>query len=464
MDEAAEPATHCVAVRPGLYRHIRNHTERLAAALTPEDQCVQSMPDASPAKWHRAHTTWFFEQFVLRPVPAGLSCVRSAISAFCSIPITRRSVRGIRGRCAACSPGRRLRASARIARMSMRRWSGCCRRSARRGRALVELGLQHEQQHQELLLTDMLHAFAQNPLAPAVLPDWREPAGAAAPTRSSTSRAAWPDRSRRRLDSASTTRRRRIACCCSHTPGHRGWCAIASGWTSSAMAAIAPPTLWMSDGWAQVQAHGWAAPLYWRERDGGWWQMGLGGLAPLDPDAPVRHISWYEADAYARWAGARLPTEAEWEAAADGPRCARLTGHVWQWTSSAYGPYPGYRPAPGAVGEYNGKFMVNQMVLRGGSFATPPGHTRPSYRNFFHPDKRWQFSGAATRPRRLTGRPDRMPNDTLLCRADVDRGRRVDVALSGLLRPREDAARPSCSMTRKAAGCSIGSPNCRNTT
>jgi formylglycine-generating enzyme required for sulfatase activity len=142
-----------------------------------------------------------------------------------------------------------------------------------------------------------------------------------------------------------------------------------------------------------VQAQGWSAPLYWQERDGAWWQMGPAGLALLDPNTPVRHISWYEADAFARWADARLPTEAEWETAHCHPDIYESTGHVWQWTSSAYGPYPGYRPAAGAVGEYNGKFMVNQMVLRGGSLATPPTHARPTYRNFFHPDKRWQFSG-----------------------------------------------------------------------
>ena len=149
----------------------------------------------------------------------------------------------------------------------------------------------------------------------------------------------------------------------------------------------------MSDGWARAQTDAWLAPLHWRFVDGAWWQMGPAGLAPLDPDAPVRHISWYEADAFARWAGGRLPTEAEWEAASANVEMREMTGHVWQWTVSAYSPYPGFQPPPGAVGEYNGKFMINQMVLRGGSAATPPGHARPTYRNFFHPDRRWQFSG-----------------------------------------------------------------------
>jgi ergothioneine biosynthesis protein EgtB len=258
---------------------------------------------------------------------------------------------------------------------------------------LIELGLQHEQQHQELLLTDMLHAFAQNPLAPPVLPAWQEPEGGPGPTRFVDC-----DGGLVRIghDGAGF-------CFDNETPAHvvhlqpyriasrlvrnGDWLAfIEDGGYRTA-------TLWMSDGWSNLQAGGWSIPLYWRKSDGVWSQMGLRGLAPIDPDSPVRHISWYEADAYARWADARLPTAAEWEAASLRPGIAELTGHVWQWTASAYGPYPGYRPAAGAVGEYNGKFMINQMELRGASLATPTEHARPSYRNFFYPDKRWQFSG-----------------------------------------------------------------------
>ena len=259
--------------------------------------------------------------------------------------------------------------------------------------ALVELGLQHEQQHQELLMTDMLHAFAQNPLAPEVAPDWREPIGAPGPSQFVTCPGGLVE-----IGHAGGS-----FCFDNETPRHRVFLQpyqICSRLVrnSDMLAFIADggyrtPTLWMSDGWARAQEAGWSSPLYWRETDSGWQQMTPGGLRPLDPDAPVRHVSWYEADAVARWAGARLPTEAEWEAATGHPDVHERFGNVWQWTASAYGAYPGYRPAEGAIGEYNGKFMANQMVLRGGSAVTPPGHARSTYRNFFHPDRRWQFSG-----------------------------------------------------------------------
>jgi ergothioneine biosynthesis protein EgtB len=258
---------------------------------------------------------------------------------------------------------------------------------------IVEIGLQHEQQHQELLVTDMLHAFAQSPLYPALSPGWRDAPGDTAPTR-------FVDLPGGLVEIGHAGG---AFCFDNEQPRHQVFLLpyqLASRLVRNAewLQFIADggyrtAGLWMSDGWARVQADGWQVPLYWHKAEHGWNQMGPGGLAPLDPAAPVRHISWYEADAFARWAGARLPTEAEMEAASSEPELREITGHVWQWTSSAYSPYPGYRPPPGAIGEYNGKFMINQMVLRGGSAATPAEHTRPTYRNFFHPDKRWQFTG-----------------------------------------------------------------------
>jgi ergothioneine biosynthesis protein EgtB len=378
---------------PQRYVDIRAATEQLAASLSDEDQCVQSMPDASPAKWHRAHTTWFFEQFVLRAFQPDYQVFDTSFSYLFNSyyeavgPRHPRPNRGLLTR----PSTERIRAYRRHVDAAMMQ---LLNRMPSAAAGLIELGLQHEQQHQELLLTDMLHAFAQNPLAPPVLPDWQEPRGAPGPTRFVNC-----DGGLVRIghDAAGGF------CFDNETPAHLAYLPpfqIASRLVRNGdwLAFIddggyRTATLWMSDGWAALQGGGWSAPLYWRETDGVWWQMGLRGLVPLDPDAPVRHISWYEADAYARWADARLPTEAELEAVSEHPEIDELTGHVWQWTASAYAPYPGYRPAAGAVGEYNGKFMINQMVLRGASLATPANHARPSYRNFFHPDKRWQFSG-----------------------------------------------------------------------
>jgi ergothioneine biosynthesis protein EgtB len=378
------------------YRDVRQHTDRLCAALTPEDQCVQSMPDASPAKWHRAHTTWFFEEFVLRSAVSGYApfdpTYRYLFNSYYESvgPRHPRPQRGLLTRPGATEIDA-FRAHVDAAMLSL-----LAEPQQSALVALITLGLHHEQQHQELLITDALHAFAHNPLSPAVLPGWAEalyPSGDAdygefdggivsIGTAGTADGFAFDNEGPvhkallqpYRLAARPVTNREFLAF-------------IEDGGYTTA-------TLWMSDGWAAVQEQGWSAPLHWRDIPNGWTQMGPGGLAPLLPDAAVRHISWYEADAFARWAGRRLPTEQEWEAAmsADGQLGASI-GAVWEWTASAYRPYPGFRAAPDAIGEYNGKFMINQMVLRGSSAATSPNHARLTYRNFFHPDKRWQFSG-----------------------------------------------------------------------
>ncbi len=375
------PPTAFVASR---YAAVRAQTEALAAALTAEDQCVQSMPDASPAKWHRAHTTWFFEQFVLTAhIPSYRVFDPDFRFLFNSYyeAVGERHPRPMRGLLTR-PPAERIGAYRAHVDAAMVRWAD------RVPGEIVELGLQHEQQHQELLLTDILHAFACNPLSPPAIPGWREPPSAPAPARflerpggivriGHTGAGFAFDN-----EAPAHTVLLHDHAIADRLTTNRDWAAfVADG-------GYRTPALWMAEGWAAVQQQGWTAPLHWREDN---MQMTLAGLAPRDPNAPVRHIAWYEADAFARWAGARLPTEFEWEAAA--ALLPDATSHVWQWTDSAYRPYPGFKPPPGAVGEYNGKFMINQMVLRGGSMATPSGHTRPSYRNFFHPDKRWQFSG-----------------------------------------------------------------------
>ena len=371
---------------------VRRHTEYLAAHLSPEDQCVQSMPDASPTKWHRAHTTWFFEEFVLLPNLPGYipfsSDFRYLFNSYYEAVGARhpRPIRGLVTRPATSEVGEyRAHVDAAMTRLIADPPAGVPE--------LVELGLQHEQQHQELLMTDILHAFSLNPLFPAMLPGWREPRGASGLTRFIDCPGGLVsighDGTGFAFDSESPRhqtflRPYRLA---NRLVRNREWLDFMEDGGYRTVA------LWMSDGWGTAQAEGWRAPMHWHERDDGWHIMGLGGLAALDPDAPVRHISWYEADAFARWSGARLPTEAEFEAGAAAPGVEETTGIVWQWTVSAYLPYPGFSPVEGAIGEYNGKFMINQMVLRGSSLATPPGHARPTYRNFFNPDRRWQFTG-----------------------------------------------------------------------
>ena len=381
------------------YRAIRDHTESLAAELSAEDQCVQSMPDASPAKWHRAHTTWFFEQFVLVPHAPGYRVFDSDFAFLFNSyyeAVGARHPRPRRGLLTrpAVAEITRYRAHVDAAMVAFLADPPAAISDAAIS-DLVALGLQHEQQHQELLVTDMLHAFAQNPLSPVMMPGWADIPGPTGPPHWIECKGGLVEIGHADAGFAFDN----------ETPRHRHFLPpyrLANRLVSNAdfAAFIADggyrsATLWMSDGWDCVCGQGWEAPLYWTSHPDapGWWQIGPGGLAPLVPDAPVRHISWYEADAYARWAGARLPTEAEWEAATDNPGLHEMAGRVWQWTNSAYLPYPGFRAAEGAIGEYNGKFMINQMVLRGASCATPPGHARPSYRNFFHPDKRWQFAG-----------------------------------------------------------------------
>jgi len=376
------------------FRAVRGETERRAALLSPEDQVVQSMPDASPTKWHRAHVTWFFEQFLLRPFAPGYRVFDERFaylfnSYYVSAgPRQARPQRGLMTRPGAAEVAAyRAHVDAAVAALI---------ESADDLEPIipiVEIGLHHEQQHQELLLTDILHALSFNALHPAYDPDWQ-----------------WPQcAGKRRAAGAPLAGIHMIGhkggsfCFDNEQPAHQvllqpvrllpSLVTNAEWLNFMADGGYATPTLWLSDGWAAIEAQGWNAPGYWQEIDGAWHAMTLGGLRRVEPATPVCHVSYYEADAFARWAGKDLPTEAEWEVAAKAGALGDAFGIVWQWTRSAYSPYPGYRAATGALGEYNGKFMVNQMVLRGSSLATPAGHSRPSYRNFFYPTARWQFSG-----------------------------------------------------------------------
>ena len=412
---AMQGATPCLDARLlARFAAVRERTVELAAPVSVEDAMVQSMPDASPTKWHLAHTTWFFETFVLcalpgyRPVNADWQVLFN--SYYQSVgPQHSRPMRGVLSRPSLTEVlDYRARVDAGLhdafARGELD--AALCRR--------VELGLQHEQQHQELILTDLLHALSCNPLRPAYRDDLPSSTAAAglldwmrfdeaivdigAPR--------WPGADAFAFDLESPRHRvlvgafalatRPVTCGeyldFIHDGGYR------------------EPTLWLSPGWNRVRAKGWKRPLYWLDEER---QFTLGGVRAIDREAPVGQLSYYEADAFARWAGARLPTEFEWERAAQGVAVdgnfvdagrlqpvadvrdglRQLFGDVWEWTSSAFLPYPGFRPLDGALGEYNGKFMVGQQVLRGGSCASPHDHLRASYRNFFPPEARWQFAG-----------------------------------------------------------------------
>ncbi|HYG46644.1 MAG TPA: ergothioneine biosynthesis protein EgtB [Allosphingosinicella sp.] len=399
----------------GRYRSVRALSEAIAAPLSDADATLQPMPDASPAKWHLAHTSWFFETFVLRDhVPGHRLYDESWAYLFNSYyeGEGERHPRARRGMLSRPSLGEILAWRAYVDSAMAEAMPGL----AEAALTLVELGLNHEQQHQELMLMDLTAALAENPLHP---PLWPGTAPAPAPLASGME---WVG-GRAGLAAIGHGGSGFAFDC--EGPRHRALLhphALADRLVTNAewLAFIgeggyARPEYWMADGWAWAMENRIEAPLYWSRADGGWRRFALDGMRPLAPSEPVCHISWYEADAFARWAGARLPREEEWEAAAAGmdaaggnqldgagpvrPRPAsgtglrQMFGDLWEWTMSAYAPWPGFRPQGGTVGEYNGKFMCNQFVLRGGSCATPRGHLRASYRNFFYPHQRWMFSG-----------------------------------------------------------------------
>jgi ergothioneine biosynthesis protein EgtB len=425
-DRSIFPASEPRVVRlRDRFHQIRKFTNALCADLEPEDCVVQSMPDVSPTKWHLAHTTWFFETFILKKFVPGY---RAEIPEYAYLfnsyynaagDMHRRDLRGLISR-PTLSQAQRYRAS--IDSHINELLSNPDESLLDEIEPILVLGFHHEQQHQELLITDIKHVLAQNPLYPVFR------AGRDGALRR-------PDAAARRpyqfIEFEQTTAEighdGRGFAYDNEGPRHEALVlafALASRPVTNGeyIAFIedngySRPEFWLSLGWMTVNEQRWDAPLYWTKRDGAWWNFTLSGLRRVDQSEPVTHVSYFEADAYANWAGARLPTEFEWERAAlncpiegnfvetelfhpvpvsadkPGKSLQQMFGDVWEWTRSAYSPYPGYRAAPGALGEYNGKFMCNQYVLRGGSCATSRTHIRRTYRNFFQPEKRWQFTG-----------------------------------------------------------------------
>jgi len=408
------------------YTQVRQATTELCAPLATEDYVVQSMPDASPVKWHLAHTTWFFEAFVLAEAHEGYRPFDPQFNyLFNSYYLAKgnRHARVERGLLSRPTVDEVHRYRAAVDERMLALVVPGNGRLTEELAARIELGLHHEQQHQELMLTDLKHLFSVNPLRPT----YRQRAEVTEPSSTSVSGPiAAPLRFLRYGGGLVEIGHDGNGFAYDNeSPRHQVWLApyeLASRLVTSGEylefiedGGYRRGELWLSLGWDVVQQRAWEAPLYWEKHDGRWQQMTLAGMRDVVEAEPVAHLSYFEADAFARWAAARLPTEAEWEAAAasapvEGPfvegrafhpqaapadavGLAQMFGQLWQWTGSAYLAYPGYQPAPGALGEYNGKFMCNQFVLRGGSCATPRSHIRRTYRNFFPPDARWQFTG-----------------------------------------------------------------------
>ncbi|MGJ7605505.1 ergothioneine biosynthesis protein EgtB [Variovorax sp. LT1R20] len=409
----SRPITQAASTLRDRFREVRATSLALAAPLSAEDQCIQSMPDASPTKWHLAHTTWFFETVLLQPHAEGCQPFDPRFHYLFNSyyealgPRHPRPQRGLLTRPSVdeVHAYRRHVDEAVLAMLE----GGVDEQGWAVIEPIVTLGLNHEQQHQELLLTDILHALSCNPLLPAYKPA----SGPALRLAAVPPAVRWISQHGGIAEVGHAGQGFSFD---NETPRHKALLqpyAIADRLVNCgdyaqfiADGGYQRAELWLSDGWAAVQANGWRHPAYWLASDdprlnlgtqqqgtAEWHVFGLHGVRPMEADAPVSQLSFYEAAAYAEWAGARLPTEFEWEAAFDAPGITQMTGHVWQWTRSSYDPYPGFRPMPGIAAEYNGKFMVGQLVLRGGSVATPAGHSRPSYRNFFPPAARWQFTG-----------------------------------------------------------------------
>jgi ergothioneine biosynthesis protein EgtB len=408
MTSAVDHHAHTTAQRQtlsGQFSTVRQHTLNLTRHLSAEDQGLQSMPQASPSKWHLAHSTWFFETLVLQAFDPAYRLFDPGFAYLFNSyyealgprhPRPQRALLSRPGLAEVLDYRAHIDAAMRqfIAQADEAAWSAA--------QPMLTLGLHHEQQHQELLLTDIVHAFSCHPMRPACQPAGQFTALASPPADGPD----WVTHPGGLVDVGhggdgfafdNESPRHKVLLQAFDMAASLVSCGDYLGFVQDG--AYQQSQWWLSDGWDLVRSEGWRAPLYWLEpadpcaAHGQWHCFGPAGVRPLDPAQAVMNLSFYEADAYARWAGARLPTEFEWEAASALPGMAQLHDSAWQWTRSAYQPYPGFQAFAGAAAEYNAKFMVGQLVLRGGSLATPPGHARPSYRNFFPPQTRWQFAG-----------------------------------------------------------------------